>query len=265
MQRTRRGSALRPTPGFCSPLQRKSCSTRRRLLCCRRLDCATRITRRLAGPTARHDRSPPPETKPKASRRSRSLQSCIGTSAPSTAASTVDLAVAIAQQKQPAGERPRDCSSNNAVTAAPSTGRLVLTASNRAIQPVGTIASRGTRSRRAGHGDDRFRSRAGVGAIALATECNPRKPSALAHRWLATAGFGFAPRRQCDRRPTTGPIVEAIVRHDDRGLTDAATRAVDASLSLTSGAAVSTSWSRCLFDREHRTGVARPACGGERV
>ena len=61
-----------------------------------------------------------------------------------------------------------------------------------------------------------------------------------------------------DRRPTAGPMVKAIVRHDDRKLINAATRAVDASLSLTSGAAVSTSLFLCLFDPEHSTTVARP-------
>ena len=68
-----------------------------------------------------------------------------------------------------------------------------------------------------------------------------------------------------DRRPTAGPMVKAIVRHDDRKLINAATRAVDASLSLTSGAAVSTSFFLCLFDREHSTTVARRNCGGERT
>jgi hypothetical protein len=56
--------------------------------------------RGLVGPIARHDRSPPPKTKAKVSGRSPSTRSCIGITAPSTAASIVDLAVAIAESKR---------------------------------------------------------------------------------------------------------------------------------------------------------------------
>ena len=53
------------------------------------------------------------------------------------------------------------------------------------------------------------------------------------------------------------PAAQSLKRCDDRRLIDAATRAVDASLSLTSGAAVSPSWSLC-FDREIRPGSLDP-------
>ena len=59
------------------------------------------------------------------------------------------------------------------------------------------------------------------------------------------AGDSLVAKAIAGRPPA--PIVEAIVSHDDRRLVNAATRAVDASLSLTSGAAVSTSWSTLLI------------------
>jgi len=94
--RTRRGTALCGPSSWCSPPERKPCSSGQRWLCCRRLDCATPTTGALSAPS--HATT--------AARRPRGKRKCAAdrvdsvawaSLAPSTVASIVDLAVAIAE------------------------------------------------------------------------------------------------------------------------------------------------------------------------